>query len=337
MRVTDIKKSSQNFKDSLKTDKDLKKCIPFIPDGLKAEDLLPRGVKHILDFTLSNTTSAFANAIRITLMEESVVKSLEIKTLNMDDMFIIDSHLAKRIEAIPIKQELEYKNPITLNIVNETRNVLPVMSKDIKIDGKYNNSRFFADTYCITKLGPGKSLKIVMEVVIGDGREDSNKFANISNIRYYPGCKPLDEETGAGKSSLASSPDVFRIGFSTFRNASLKNIIDRVHESLTTRLKYYSQELKLPTMKSRKLTYSSKRLEIRTVWGIYRFRFMGEFRTLPMLICRYCYELYPQIVYISSSIEHRSKEVGYIKIKTPRACETYTVGYKYSTQRFGNL
>lgn len=316
MRVSNIKKSSSNFANLLKTSKNLQKCVQYL-DGKNPLDLLPKGTKHSLEFVLSNVTSSFANAIRNSWVDETEVKSLEIETINTDDVFIIYEHIAKRIEAIPINQLSTVGKIITLNVVNESRKIMNVTTKDIKIDGKYNNGRIFEDVIQLIHLRPGKSLKIVMKVVKGYGKEDYNKFSNISNVIYFPVEKPLDEETGIGKSSLVSNPDAFRMGFSTYRNTSLKNIIDNGCDALSDRLKKYAREFKLPTMKGREITYSSKLLEIKTFDDVYKLSFVGEFRTIPSVICRYCYVLHPNIAFAAATIEHRSKEVGYIRLKHP--------------------
>lgn len=317
MRVSKIKVSSSHFGKLLETDANLKKCLQYLPDGVNAKDLLPKGKQMSLDFVLMNTNSAFANALRTALVEESTVQSLEVKKLDTDDKFIIYDHIVKRIEAIPIQQGIVYNKPITINITNETRDFMPVLSKDIKIDGKFNNSRFFEDTIQIIKLNPGKSLKIVMNAVYGDGREDSNKFSNVANVRYAPGNEPLDEATGRGKSSLESNSTTFSIGVTTYRNNSLKNIMYNAIKSLYERLDIYSSELKNVTTDGKKISYRSKKLVIQTFGPMYLFELKGEFRSIPGMISKNCYELCPSIPFVVPTIKHRSIECGYIKIVHP--------------------
>ncbi len=315
MKVTNIKVTSNNFAKLLKTNKNLQKCCKYLPAGIKATDVLRVGDQTLVDFKLTNTTSDFANAIRIALIEESEVQALGIKTWETDDDFVVFDYLAKRIEAIPIQQEKDYKKKkITLNVLNETREMLTVLSGDIKIDGKENNSRYFENTMQIIRLCPGRSIKMTLEVETGDGRMDSNRFSNVANIRYRPGNKPLNEATGDGKSSLDVNPTSFDIGFTNYRNASVKNIISRTHQTLASRLKMYHDLLSLPKVTGKKITYSSKLLEVETLGDIYVVTFFGEFRTIPNLIARYCYEIQPTIKFVTASIKHRSTELGYIKI-----------------------
>ncbi len=105
-------------------------------------DLLPTSTKHKVSFQLNNTYSAFANAIRRTLVEDIPTKSLLIneKDIVTDDEFIagMSDVLVKNLGLLPITQfsdVVDYPDryDIYLYVFNNTTEIIDVKAKDISV------------------------------------------------------------------------------------------------------------------------------------------------------------------------------------------------------------
>lgn len=306
VKVSDVKKYKTHFR---KMTPGLKECYAYIK-MMGVEDpgaLLPAEDKLHLDFTISGTCSALANAIRICFMEECPVKSMEFdfRGMETDDKFILPEYLGERIRAVPINQEKDYSDiEIHLDFENETRMPVQIRSGDLIVKkGKkvLNVSEYMGTTIPLIKINPGRHVKSVMKVVTGLAKEDGNRFSNVSNIRY--------EALDGGKSSLTSTYTKFRIGISTHRNDSLENLVAKMHESLTSRLDKYYEE-----MDGVNDEYVSDSLIVQGD----TLTFPLEYRSIPALIAHYCYLVDPNIPFVAATVKHPSADTGIIRIRHPQ-------------------
>ncbi len=105
-------------------------------------DLLPTSIKHKVSFQLNNTYSAFANAIRRTLVEDIPTKSLSIdeKSIITDDEFIagMSDVLIKNLGLLPITQFSDVINSpdkydIHLYVFNNSTEIIDVKARDITV------------------------------------------------------------------------------------------------------------------------------------------------------------------------------------------------------------
>lgn len=303
--VSNVTRSSTNLR---KMTPGLKKCFAYVKEmGEDPESLLPEGDKLHLDFTISNACTGLANAIRITLMEECPVKSMEfnLDDFNTTDKYILPEFLGERLQAIPINQDANYEGvTVILDMENKTREPIEIMSRDLLVKkGKkeLDNSKYFQGCMTIHKLNPGRSVKAEMKIVEGLARDDGNKFANVSNIRY--------ETLDGGKEVLMSTYTKFRIGFSTFRNSSIELIVDKMHQSLVNRLKKYV--LSLDDLADGKMS------EHLVVKGNV-FVFPEEYRSVPAMLAHYCYLIDPDLPSVSSTVKHPSSDTGLVRLVHPQ-------------------
>ena len=103
----------------------------------KDSELLPHTDKEHIDFTLENTYTAFANAIRIVVLEECYVKAIDFIEMDTSDRYIVCDYIQKRIGLIPINQEQEYSDiTISLDVANPTRETIKVFTRDLVVKNK---------------------------------------------------------------------------------------------------------------------------------------------------------------------------------------------------------
>jgi DNA-directed RNA polymerase alpha subunit len=149
------------------------------------KELLPTKKREIISFIIKNTTTAMANAIRRTLIEELRIKILnvEIEDIDTDEEFLIRDEFRDRLNLIPIDQSVNIDSTFIVDFVN-TDTEQPwtrVYSKDVQ--GAPCDEKF-----SIAELRPGKHL-LVSDIFVEEGYGYENaKFSPIAGIRY----KPLD-------------------------------------------------------------------------------------------------------------------------------------------------
>ena len=98
-------------------------------------DLLPIRTKHSVDFTVSNASSALANALRRCLIEELPVKALDVDqtSISTNDAFILPDVIQTAINQLPLLQDCSDADiaNATLNITNNTCEIITIFSHDI--------------------------------------------------------------------------------------------------------------------------------------------------------------------------------------------------------------
>lgn len=282
----------------------------LVPD---LDDILPKGEKCKVYFTLSDTNSNFANAIRRAILNEIPVKSLdydEYSDTKISDPFIFPDFLKKQIQLIPIKQSIDYDDiQFSLHVENNTDEIIEVKTSDFTIVGKKNKvkvSDIMSPLIPICYLRPMEYLHITnIRIVIKTGREFAT-FCYIGNIYYQ---LPETKE-----SSLNSNPTEITIGYSTYRN------IDNQYapailacEVLIERLEIIRNEMK--KVENKDDFFHSDKIQVETKGAIKEVQIRGEHITLPSLIAKYIYNLTEtNIKFVTHSIIHFEKEIGVIKI-----------------------
>jgi DNA-directed RNA polymerase subunit L len=276
----------------------------FSQADIDPTSLLPTAPREHLDWTIKDTFSAFANAVRICMMEECPVKSLhfDIENLDTDDVYVLPDNLAMRLHMIPIHQEKDYTDiTIELDIRNPSRKERIITSGDLMVKKKgklVDSSEYFGSTIHIMALKPSKYIKLTLPVVEGLGSTNAGKFSNMPAPRYAPEGGSLDHD-----------PDTFHFGISTHRNCSSNYIINAMHKSLVDRLTKYRDELK-----GVEGEYASEYLKIEIDDEV-TLTFPHEYMSIPALLAQYCYRIDPTIDRVSSTVKHLASNTGIIKIK----------------------
>ncbi len=193
--------------------------------------LLPTSTKHNVSFTLNNTFSAFANAIRRTLIDDIPTESMRVeeKDITTDDEFIsgISDVLIKNIALVPIMQSADLTNKeIFLYVHNNTTKIIDIKARDIQLVEKIAKKKKGgnedisddeieitdetpeADTYKTT-IKPSSSKyqqNISIDLLIPDSnillaRLRPGKYIKIRNITIVQGIAAND----AGKYSLLNN------------------------------------------------------------------------------------------------------------------------------------
>jgi hypothetical protein len=110
-------------------------------------DLLPKSIKHKVSFTLNNTFSAFANALRRTLVDDIPTYSMHVeeKDVVTDDEFVsgISDVLIKNLALTPIMQsdDIMKTHELYLYVHNTTTEIIDVKARDIQIVPKSSKKK----------------------------------------------------------------------------------------------------------------------------------------------------------------------------------------------------
>jgi DNA-directed RNA polymerase subunit L len=147
--------------------------------------LLPTKKRQVISFVIRNTNPKIANGIRRTLIEELLIKILdvEIEDIDTDEEYLIRDEFRDRVNLIPIDQSINEDSTFIIDFVNTDASVpwTRVYSKDIH--GAPCDERF-----SIAELRPGKHL-LVSDIYVREGFGYENaKYSPVCGVRY----KPLD-------------------------------------------------------------------------------------------------------------------------------------------------
>ena len=307
MKVTHVKKSSTVFKKSSAALKACFQYFKYIPGDIAPMSLLPSSPQDSLEWYLENTHSGFANAIRICMMEECPVKSIQFddELLDTNDDFVLSDNLSMRLHMIPIDQEVNYDGvTIELDSENKTNDMMDVTSGDliVKKNGVVVQKVYFGKTVVIMTLRPERYIKTgPMKIVEGLGKVNSGQFSSLRAPEYAPDMK-MNEP-------LEYDPTSFRFKITTHRNCSVEYIIKIMHESLVSRLKLYKSELN-----GLEEEYASETLLV-AMGDETQLTFPNEYRSIPGMIAHYCYKLDSNIDRVSSNVKHPASDTGIIRIR----------------------
>lgn len=148
-------------------------CQPFKEEFLKS---LPINFKpHTLEFQLHDIDVSIANAIRRTIMGELLVKAFCVGSSDTDfkdqeasktpqgvdtnEDYIIPADVIDRIGMIPINQNAKLNTKFSINVVNNTQQMMTVYSSDIKCADK-TQKVIFTPSIQLAELHPGTWINI---------------------------------------------------------------------------------------------------------------------------------------------------------------------------------
>ena len=308
-----------NVSNKIKSTND-KKLEQFFKLGID-KSLLPNCDIHVLEFTLKNTYSAFANGIRRALIEELPVKCLTFNENEFDttDQFILLDVIQKNINLIPINQDLKTIDiTIKLDKYNDTDGIIDVKAGDIEFADSKNIINI--PNIIIAKLRPGKRIIInKIHIIEGSCKTSASKFSLLSNVKYeILDHEPYDVFEKTGVRSTEYDPKEFKLSFTTAGNIKPSTVILTLCDNLIARLeKMLSNLITYIESKDKndKDSYFSLGLEILYENNIKNYRFNGEYITLAYMVGQRCFLLDNNVKFCTPSI-HRydSHEVAIIKL-----------------------
>lgn len=250
---------------------------------------VPKKIPTSLEFELHDSCTEIANAFRRCINSELPILIMDFDKDDVvcDDMFIIVFELKRVINLIPIKQisDMEF----SLDVYNDTNDVIHVMSSDIKENGKSTADKF-SQSFIIADLEPGKRLQIKsIKLSKGVSFIDGTEYSYPSCVGYK--CLDLDES----KSSTEVSPKKFKLTVQKQQYEDPKYIVTLAAKTLEKKLNTLSDEInnyKNTMRDTNKLEISEQ--NDATVYKIY-----DETYTIGNLIVKYGLELDPSIKKIS--------------------------------------
>jgi hypothetical protein len=316
---------------SIKHSAELDKIIASMKKiGIDGNALLPTSKKYRVQMHLRGTYSAFANAIRRTLVEDLETFSLLIKDsdVDTDDDFIsgMNDVLVKNLALIPIHQKCDIvKNPdaynIYINVHNPYNEVLDVKAYHISItkNGKtIPETDLIPDTnISVMQLRPGKYLK-VRPITLQKGRSSrhAGKFSLLNNVSYkILDVQPFDQFTGKGQKSFETEPSEFLITFETAGNIDPKHVIELLHKKLTDDLTDIRAKIIDYEESKAGVYYSGVNCEVTIRDDVYTYKFPTHYISETYLIGMCCYKLDPNTPFCSATVDRFDSEIGIIKIK----------------------
>lgn len=194
--------------------------------------------KVSVSFILEDTPTAYANAIRRTLIDDIKGVCMNFESINYKkttDVFVAEGDLRLQIRNIPIypfiTDDIISSLNMKLHIENNTHDFKTVYAGDIEIvtDTSMKITDMFNPKYRIAYICPGKVLSIDnIKICQGYGYENGS-FIICTNVYSIPlgidehkniSNPPLNDFSGYTTSSLVSTPTKYKIGF-TYRTLPL--------------------------------------------------------------------------------------------------------------------
>lgn len=200
-----------------------KKMLEFMGMTSKeAKEMLPENSCYDVTFVIENAPPSYGILLKSTWMDGMYSKALTFdmddpKVFECDDKFVLIDRLQMRLESLPISQELHPDDTVSLNVKNETSNLMTITTDDLIFKRKLSIK---LPRINLEYLRPQKSLSVSkIHVEQGFGYENARKFKSVAFSRFN--CLDVTPpKDGKGISSLESDPKVHRVMYRTFRNTT---------------------------------------------------------------------------------------------------------------------
>jgi DNA-directed RNA polymerase subunit D len=187
-----------------------------------------------ITFTLSDTTPAFANLIRKSILDDVPTLAIEYVTFNKNSSVLYDEMLAHRLGLIPLTTDLssyQLKGDDELSALNSVKLTLQakgpctvyakdLKSQDPKIVPVYENTP-------IVKLLEGQEIDIEATAILGTGKEHAKWSPGHAYYHYQPTIKKGEGPAGTIVGSKVVKDDSIPYSFETQEDAehSDKNFV----------------------------------------------------------------------------------------------------------------
>ena len=194
--------------------------------------LLPNMNKESISFDIINSNEAFANAIRRTFNDELPTKCLETlyHNVNTNDKFILIDNIIERINLISILQTIDISTIFSLNMHNDTNDIINIYTKDLINKNKNDKTQYFNLNIQICSLRPNRHLNIT-NIHPGINYGYNNSIYSIGSFKYEA------INTDFTIPSLNNDVKDYRLELINNSNISIKNLINLIYETLYIRLK----------------------------------------------------------------------------------------------------
>lgn len=219
-----------------------------------------------------------ANAVRRTLSGgiPVICMDFEPQALKTNDEFVLVDLLRRRVNLIPIRQDMDVNTVFSLHAANNTEALVTVKSSSIEAGRKVKDC--FNETYDIVDLHPTKSLIIDrISVIRGYGNEDARHIAVFRTSLLPLDQVPFNQFTGEGVPSALSDPRHHRLTFYTNGNIDPKVAVDTACAELLALVERGRKAI--PNLQSRDLLTSVS--------------FDGASDTMGNMLLRTAYDIYP--------------------------------------------
>jgi hypothetical protein len=245
---------------------------------------------------------------------------------------------------------------ITLYKYNDTSDVIDVKASDIMIGRKSviksttNSSRSSADlvgglvptppkitktehagnsnyaikelipdpNIVIMSLRPGKFINIEeMTFLEGFSKDDAGKFSLLDNISYdILNVDQYDQFTHKGNRSIEYNPTDFRIGFKTCANITPNHVIEKLVETIMTKLdRAKAFVTKYTKSEDPNAYFYTEGFEVKISDEIKSYQFAGEYVTLSNMLAHRCYALDPTIPFCVPAVARLDSELAIVRLK----------------------
>lgn len=282
--------------------------------------LLPNMQKQSLSFDIINSNEAFANAIRRVFNDELPTKCLEVNYHNVttNDKFILIDNIIERINLISILQTIDINTLFTLNVHNNTNDIINIYTKDLINKNKNDKTQYFNLNIQICSLRPNRYLNIT-NIHPGINYGYNNSIYTIGSFKYEA------INTDFNIPSLNNDVTDYHLELINNSNISIKDLINLIYETLYVRLKKiqdyindYNIENNLDdinklnddiyiiqnnNVKDTDLL-DNNMLHINNFDNLYEIHIKNECHTIGNLLTKYIYLQLPSIEYINYKLHH---------------------------------
>ncbi len=281
----------------------------------KNKHLLPNFNKKGLKFQLLNSNESFANGIRRVFNDELLVKCLDTSIFNIktDDKYILHDTIIERLNTISINQNINEDSIFSINIENNTNDIIKIYSKDI-INKKNKNDKtiYFNQNILLCTLKPNKYL-IIDKIHINKEYGYNNNIYSIGTFKYQI------INTDFSELSLNKVCTDFELELITNANIEIIELINSIYDNLYLRLKKIQNSINNYELEKNATDINKIVNEIFIINNnnIYEIHINNEYNTIANLLTYYIYSLIPTIELINYKLEHPLRHKIVINIKHP--------------------
>ena len=162
---------------------------------------------EVLSFKLSDTSAAFANALRRVLMAEVPAMAIDEVDVYENSSSLFDEYIAHRLGLIPLTSNKTYKlaskccggncNKCSTTLTLEAKGPVMVYAKDLK--GKDPRVKPVYGKIPVMKLAEGQKLKLEAKAILGIGKDHSKWQACLASYKFMPKVTITGKCTKCGK------------------------------------------------------------------------------------------------------------------------------------------
>lgn len=280
--------------------------------GVDLSVFVPKHIKHNVKFTIKNTTSAFANAIRRGLCSEYLCTSMicDFTAIKTDDKYVKVDELQTALEGIPFSQDIGVDRNLEISIDYHNDSSIPkwLHSGDIVVydkESKRELDGLFEDTIRLVMIQPGCKIFVPITLAKGRGEENGNRYKPCNMWSY----KDLDNSPN--KHILSYECSAFEIGYQTYGNCK-----NPYHLLIEIAKDFIARITKLHNIISEYKSTESNIGDVIhfTMTDVAKYNILDETSAITNLYATYCRAIIPD-VYVVSGCDHPTQKMVFVKIR----------------------